>query len=48
MLVGVKKLTGRVLFLKIIHYCPVKFDEIPRFARNDNAFEVFAVVVGWV
>jgi hypothetical protein len=29
------------------HYCPVNFKEIPRFALNDKAFEVFAVGRGW-
>ena len=30
------------------HYCPVNFNEIPRFARNDKAFVVFAVDRGLV
>jgi len=35
-----------VLFLD--QYCQVNFKEIPRFARNDKAFVVFAVGRGWV
>ncbi len=33
---------------KLNHYCPVNFNEIPRFARNDKAFVRFAVGRGWV
>ncbi len=42
--------------MKKNHYCQVNFNEIPcptssfrraRFARNDKAFVVFAVVRGW-
>jgi hypothetical protein len=29
-------------------YCPVNFNEIPRFARNDAAFVVQAVDRGWI
>jgi len=33
---------------ELYYYCPVNFNEIPRFAGNDKAFVVFAVGRGWV
>ena len=42
-----RKRRNEVVDIKI-RYCPVTFNEIPRFARNDKAFVVFADVSEWV